>query len=862
MTLSGRLSIAIVLLSSFLCRVCWCQKNGAAGPILIDASRPVPAPAPADFHGGTATNPHDKTIGLNERYLTFDGRPWLPVMGEFHYTRVPRNEWEEEILKMKAAGVDIIATYVIWIHHEEIEGHFDWSDERDLRSFVQLCARHNMLVYPRIGPWAHGETRNGGFPDWLLKKSTKTRSNDPVFLSYVKTWYDQIGEQLKGLLWKDGGPIIGIQLENEYSMRGPDHGEAYILRLKEMAIAAGLDVPIYSVTGWDNAVVPKQQTVAVFGGYPDAPWDSSRRRLPPGEVYAFRFGSRVSGDMGAIGPEGDSEPSSSYGFPFMTAEMGGGVQDTYHRRPVIGPDDVAAMAPVMLGSGVNLYGTYMFQGGVNPDGKLTTLQESQATGYPTDVPVKSYDFQAPLSEFGEERDALRKLKVFHYFLNDFGSWLAPMVAFAPTLVPGNPQDFSVARVSVRTDGDAGFLFFNNYVRDYAMPDRPGFQVRIRLPARELFLPDQPVDLPSGVYGIWPFGLQLGNMHLRFATAQLLCHTEDASGEVFYFAATGGVAPQFAFDVGEGSRIVTRGREESRDGELIVTNLHPALEPAITATDASGRTTTIVLLDPEQAENAWKVNTGSEHLLITRAQYFSEGGRVTLQSDDPHFEFTVIPPVRPPGAGTVSIRTHEGGKFVSHFSVDLTHMTPKLEIKQIKKASQMPPAHLGPSFAWRSQPVPMAPDDKDFVNAAMWKITIPPSAWEGVEKLFIQIQYDGDAARLTSAGRLLDDNLYNGQPWRVGLNRFRGQITKNGVALEILPRRADSTIYLEERFRGPEHQSGQVGRMESAKLVPLYSATFEFVSERQDPPLASVVHQRNGLSKQAISNSQKRESPFE
>ena len=196
MTLSGRLSIAI-LLSSFLCGVCRGQKNVVASPILIDASRPLSAPAPADFHGGTATNPHGKTIGLNERYLTLDGRPWLPVMGEFHYTRVPQNEWEEEILKMKAAGVDIIATYMIWIHHEEIEGHFDWSDERDLRSFVELCARHNMLVYPRIGPWAHGEVRNGGFPDWLLKKSAKTRSNDPVFLSYAKTWYDQIGEQLK-----------------------------------------------------------------------------------------------------------------------------------------------------------------------------------------------------------------------------------------------------------------------------------------------------------------------------------------------------------------------------------------------------------------------------------------------------------------------------------------------------------------------------------------------------------------------------------------------------------------------------------------------------------------------------------------
>ena len=118
--------------------------------------------------------------------------------------------------------------------------------------------------------------------------------------------------------------------------------------------------------------------------------------------------------MGAVVPS--NQRVGQYDFPFITAEMGGGVEDTYNRRPIIQPDDVAAMVPVMLGSGVNLYGSYMFQGGENPDGKLTTLQESQATKYPTDVPVKSYDFQAPLGEFGQEREVFRKLKVFNYFM--------------------------------------------------------------------------------------------------------------------------------------------------------------------------------------------------------------------------------------------------------------------------------------------------------------------------------------------------------------------------------------------------------------------------------------------------------------
>lgn len=275
---------------------------------------------------------------------------------------------------MKAAGVQIISTYVFWIHQEAIKGQFDWSGRRDLRRFVQLCAQHGIYVWLRIGPWDHGEVRNGGFPDWLLKEVPKQdlRRDDPLFMQFVRQLYQQIGAQVHGLLWNQGGPIIGVQLENEYSMRGPQAGATYILALKRMAIASGLHVPIYSVTGWNNAVVPGGHVVALFGGYPDAPWDNTLHRLPPQEVYEFRFGSRVSGNMGAMGKRSAAGSKPRYDFPFMTTEMGGGIQDTYARRPVIRPNDVAATMPVMLGSGVNLYGTYVFQGGVNPDGKLTT----------------------------------------------------------------------------------------------------------------------------------------------------------------------------------------------------------------------------------------------------------------------------------------------------------------------------------------------------------------------------------------------------------------------------------------------------------------------------------------------------------
>src|SRR5438874_1796314 len=159
------------------------QTAAPAATIVIDASSPTPPPAPANytFVANEARSPSGHVLGLNAQYLTLDGKPWLPVMGEMHYSRVPESEWETEILKMKSAGVQIIATYIIWIHHEEIEGQWDWTGQRNLRRFVQLCAKHDMYVVPRLGPWSHAEVRNGGFPDWLLTKAPQFRSNDPTY---------------------------------------------------------------------------------------------------------------------------------------------------------------------------------------------------------------------------------------------------------------------------------------------------------------------------------------------------------------------------------------------------------------------------------------------------------------------------------------------------------------------------------------------------------------------------------------------------------------------------------------------------------------------------------------------------------
>ena len=803
--------------------------------IRIDASQPFSEPGPARYDEGSARSVSGHVLGVNSRYLTRDGKPWLPVMGEFHFSRFPQSQWEAEILKMKAAGVDIVAAYVIWIHHEEIQGQFDWKGERDLRLFAQLCAKHGLLLEPRIGPWDHAEVRNGGLPDWVLKLGA-IRRNDPAYLASVRIWYGKIGEQLKGLLWKDGGPVIGIQLENEYALRGAGAGEEHILELKRMAIASGLDVPLYLVTGWDNAVVPQRAVIPVYGGgYPDAPWDGSITKLPAAEVYAFRFQSRVAANMGAMAASGtittQEKPQES--LPYLTAEIGAGIEDTYHRRPVILPDDIAAMFPVMLGSGVNLYGTYMFQGGENPEGKLTTLQESQATGYPNDLPIKSYDFQAPLSAYGQERASFRKMKVYQYFLNDFGADLAPMMVHAPETQPRNPLDFSVPRAAVRSNGDAGFIFFNNHVRGYAMPARPSTQFEIRLPGGSIKVPRAPIDIPSDAYFIWPFNLSMDGIQLRYSTAQLFTRQQNGGVSTFYFASVSGIPAEFAFETRSFRSIqASSGATVNTSGVTYVTGIKPGIDSLIELTSQEGKKLRLVVLSAQQAENAWKVKlAGQDHLLITDKDFYADPdakpGTIWLDSlGSPRFDFSITAPSPVALHGSLALT-----KNLSNSSMDGYAATAKLrkfnfDFHPIQAAGDAPLVKIGPTAAWRKRGVAQAPSDAELTGAAKWSLSLAPESltqesMKELSEIFLEIDYQGDVARLSANHHLLTDDFYNGQRWSIGLERFLGTARAGGFELDILPLRKDAPIYLETAGRPAYAPNGQVGRVDAVRLVPQY-----------------------------------------
>lgn len=513
-----------------------------------------------------AQNPEVK---WDRHSLIMGGRRVVAVMGEIHYSRLPESEWAAEVHKMKEGGVTIISNYVFWNHVEEHQGVFDWSGQRNLRRFIEICQREGMPVCLRIGPFCHGEVRNGGIPDWVVNSGCKLRSEDPQFLAYVEALYRQVFTQVQGLQWKDGGPVVACQFDNEYG--GPG---SYLMRLKEIATAVGFDLPFYTRTGWPElrTPVPFGEMIPLYGDYADGFWDRSIRETAGNYYKAFNFrSSPVSGAIGSEQLDYSQLQSSDLStlnssYPYFTCELGGGMMTSYHRRCYLYPEDAYSMAVVKLGSGSNLLGYYMYHGGTNPASRwvpgetslkpyegdrqvyLNECQRCLSTNH-NDLPVLTYDFQAPLGEFGQVNPHYYLLRKLHLFLADFGEELAPMEAVFPC-----PQDIKKGqddflRWSYRAKGTSGFVFINNYERLQHLSDKHG----VRFTVCGVSFPSKAITVPSGAMCIFPVNVA----GLRYATAQLVARR---SGKV-YLEQIAGIPVELAFASGKTmKKVKPRGTE--------------------------------------------------------------------------------------------------------------------------------------------------------------------------------------------------------------------------------------------------------------------------------------------------------------
>lgn len=670
-------------------------------------------------------------FGFNSKYMTKDNKPWFPIMGEIHYSRYPNDYWKESLYKMKAGGIQVVSAYNIWIHHEELEGEFDFLNDKNLRKFVLTCQECGLYLMLRIGPWSHGEVRNGGFPDWLLQKDFEPRTNDQKYFDKVRIFYSELYKQVEGLFLKDGGPIMGVQIENEYGHCGgldSEAGEEHMKTLHQMAKEIGFDVPIYTATGWGGAVTGG--LLPVMGGYCEAPWDQRITDIEPSGNYIFtheRNDHNIGSDYGfGTGITFDIEK-----FPYLTAELGGGLQVTHHRRPVALSTDIGAMSMVKLGSGVNLLGYYMYHGGTNPDGKLTSLQESKATGYLNDLPELSYDFRAPIREYGQVSETYKEIKLLSMFAKDFGNELCEMPAYIKEDNPLTPTNLEDIRYAFRHNGKSGYVFVNNYQRRYIMKEHRDINLSIDINGEEINFPG--LNIKDKDYFFYPFNMAIGNAVIKTCMATPLCILKNQL-ETFVFYSDKDPSYDIKGDI-KGNNIITISKED--------------------------------------AKNAWKVVLDKEYIIISDSVVLQTDKGIEIIGKDSAL-IKVYPAFTSTPEGFVKLDNHNEfvvyKKEIQQLNLDISHeligeLTPSEDHKVLGKDSYKKTYEI--DLKWPNVPI------NDY---------------------FLNIEYQGDSAKLYMDGKYIADNFYTGKDWMVGLKRF-GFPKK--LTVEIFSLKEDQEIFLEK-----------------------------------------------------------------
>lgn len=783
---------------------------------------PLAPPPPAEtFSMGAPRHPSGTTLTLDGRSLLRDGKPWTPVMGEFHFTRYPESEWRDELLKIKAGGIDIVASYVFWNHHQEAEGPFDWSGRRNLRRFVELCGEVGLQAVVRLGPWCHGEARNGGIPDWMLGREWKVRTDDPRYMEKVRVLYAEIADQVKGLLWKDGGPVVAVQLENEYRGAG-DH----LINLKRLAREVGLDVPYYTRTGWPSlsSPLPFGEILPLYGGYAEGFWDRELTPMPGNYWAGFHF-SLLREDANianeALGKREARDPPDVSRYPYLTCEMGGGMMSSYHRRIRVLPADIESITLVKIGSGSNLPGYYMYHGGTNPESRLTTLEENQSTAITNwnDMPVKSYDFQAPLGEYGQVRPHYHLLRRLHLFFRDFGASLATMPAALPDRRPAGRDDVSTLRWSARSDGRSGFVFVNNYERLKDLPAKPGVQFSLKLAEGPLVFPAQPVTIPAGARLIWPFNLDLGfGSRLVHATAQLVCSVDDGGVRTLFFAETPGVPAEFLIEEGAATVGTSRG-ESVRDGSrVLLRRLEPSTD-AFVRLGAKEGSVQLVLLSEADSLALWKGDwQGRPRVFLSQASLAFDGDRLQVVSSDPAgLAVAVYPTPGRVAVGGTGASSRADGLFRRFSAPPPAPLASPVVVEKVKEAGPLRTVRLGQA----PKPVAAAPGDDDFAEAAVWRIRFPEGIDASADPL-LRIRYTGDVARFTIGGKLVTDDFFTGNVFEVGVNRL-GPLADAELRLAILPLGKDAPIMLPVGVQPAYDERGAALALAGVELVPRYRA---------------------------------------
>ena len=319
----------------------------------------APAQMMAAQKGGTFTT-GDKTFLLN-------GKPFVVKAAELHYPRIPRAYWEHRIKMCKALGMNTVCLYVFWNIHEQEEGKFDFTGNNDVAAFCRLAQKNGMYVIVRPGPYVCAEWEMGGLPWWLLKKKDiRLREQDPYFMQRVEIFEKEVGKQLAPLTIQNGGPIIMVQVENEYGSYGKD--KPYVSAIRDIVKESGFDKVELFQCDWSSNFLNN--------GLDDLTWTMN-----------FGTGANIDNQFKRLG---EVRPNA----PKMCSEFWSGWFDKWGARHETRPaKDMVEGMDEMLSKGIS-FSLYMTHGGTS----FGHWAGANSPGFQPDV--TSYDYDAPINEYG------------------------------------------------------------------------------------------------------------------------------------------------------------------------------------------------------------------------------------------------------------------------------------------------------------------------------------------------------------------------------------------------------------------------------------------------------------------------------
>jgi beta-galactosidase len=354
-------------------------------------------------------------FGFRGRDFILNGRPFQIMAGEVHFQRIPREYWADRLVKVRAAGLNTVCTYVFWNALEPEPGQWDFSGQNDVAAFLRTAQRAGLWVVLRPGPYACAEWDFGGLPAWLLRTpDIKVRCSDPRYLAACEAYIERLAVEIKDLQVEHGGPILMIQVENEYGSYGNDR--KYTAALKDMWEKAGVEGPFYTADG----ATPYMLEAGTIPG--------AAIGLDPGTSDAdYAEAKRLGRDV-----------------PVFCSELYPGWLTHWGEKWArVGTDSVLRDLRWLLDHGKS-FNFYMFHGGTNFG---FSAGANFGDSYQPDV--TSYDYDAPLNEMGQPTPK-------YYAIRDM------LRGFQPkgTALPDLPKPLEAIDLPDLTPAEACSLFAN------------------------------------------------------------------------------------------------------------------------------------------------------------------------------------------------------------------------------------------------------------------------------------------------------------------------------------------------------------------------------------------------------------------